>query len=76
MLPDKAYNESISKIREADMLMVLGTSLVVYPAAGLIELFNGKYLVIINKDKTQYDDVASLVIHDNLSKVFSELNES
>ena len=75
MLPEKAYNESIKKIREADMLLVLGTSLVVYPAAGLIEHFNGKYLVIINKDKTQYDDVASLVIHDNLSKVFNELNE-
>jgi NAD-dependent deacetylase len=72
-LPANATEGSISAIEKADMLLVLGSSLVVYPAAGFINYFNGKYLVIINNDKTLYDDEASLVIHDNLSKVFKEL---
>jgi NAD-dependent deacetylase len=74
-LPIHELNTSIEKIKEADLLLVLGTSLVVYPAAGLIEYFNGKNLVIINRDKTSYDSVATLVMHDNLSDVFNYLNE-
>ena len=74
-LPEEAVNGSIKAIENADMLLVLGSSLVVYPAAGFIDYFHGKYLVIINNDRTQYDDVASLVIHENLSKVFKELDK-
>ena len=74
-LPEDALKESIHKVMKADMLLVLGSSLVVYPAAGLIDYFNGKYLVIINKDETSYDYMASLVIHDNLAKVFKELDK-
>ena len=72
-LPTDVVEKAIEAISKADMLMVLGSSLVVYPAAGFIGYFKGKYLVIINMDETQYDKEASLVIHDNLSKVFTEL---
>lgn len=75
MLPEKALQESIAAIESADMLMVLGSSLVVYPAAGLIDYFNGEKFVIINRDDTDYDSEATLVIHDDLSKVFNELNK-
>lgn len=72
-LPMDTLNNAIKKIKEADLLLVLGTSLVVYPAAGLIDYFSGDNLVIINKDKTSYDRYANLVINDNLSEVFSHL---
>ena len=75
MLPQDALEKSIDAISNADMMLVLGTSLVVYPAAGLIDYFHGKYLVIINKDGTPYDMYANLVINDNLSTVFEELNK-
>ena len=55
------------------MLIVAGTSLTVEPASSLVNLFNGKYLVIINNEKTRYDYKANLVINDNLKKVFKEL---
>ena len=72
-LPEKEFTKSINAISKADMLIVLGSSLTVYPAAGLINYFHGKYLVIINLDKTPYDDKADLVINDKLSNVFSKL---
>jgi len=55
------------------MLIVAGTSLTVEPAASMVNLFNGKYLVIINNDKTPYDNMANLVIHDKLKNIFSKL---
>ena len=73
MLPDKEYNNSIKAISKCDMLMVLGTSLTVYPASDLVNYFRGKYLVIINKDSTNYDYMADLVIHDSLKNIFSKL---
>ena len=72
-LPEEEFTKSINAIEKADMLMVLGSSLTVYPASGLINYFHGKYLVIINLDKTPYDDKADLVINDKLSNVFSKL---
>ena len=75
MLPEEAFNNSINEIQKADMLLILGSSLTVYPASGLINYFNGKYLVIINKDTTLYDKRANLVINDTLSNVFNELTE-
>ena len=62
-LPTDVVNNAVKAISKADMLLVLGSSLVVYPAAGLIDYFNGKNLVIINRDPTQFDREASLVIH-------------
>ncbi len=65
--------KSIIAISEADTLIVGGTSLVVYPAAGLIQYFSGKHLVLINKQETGFDGQAELVIHDSLGKVFSSV---
>ena len=64
---------AINAIANADTLIVGGTSLVVYPAAGLIEYFRGKNLVLINKSKTQYDNKAGLVINDSIGKVLGEV---
>ena len=72
-LDDDTIRNSISAIRNADLLIVAGTSLTVHPAAGLINYFRGKSLVLINKDATQYDYVANLVINDSLGKVFSQI---
>ncbi len=72
-LPDKDYLGSIKATNEADLFLVLGSSLTVYPASGLVDIFNGKYLVIINNSMTPYDYKANLVINDNLAKVCKEL---
>ena len=65
--------EAIDAIEKADTLIVGGTSLVVYPAAYYLEYFRGKNLVIINKSETSKDSMATLVIHDDIAKVFREL---
>lgn len=66
-------NDSINAILNADMLIVAGTSLTVQPAASLINYFEGKNLVLINKDATQYDYKADLIINEGLGKVFNEI---
>ena len=60
-------------ISEADMLIVAGTSLTVWPAAGMIRYYRGRRLVLINRDATPYDDEADLVLHEKLGEVFREL---
>lgn len=72
-LDEVVLNKAIKSIRESDMLIIAGTSLTVYPASGLINYFNGKYLVLINKDKTPYDHKANLVINESLGKVFENI---
>ncbi len=72
-LDTEILENSIIAIRNADLLIVGGTSLTVYPASGLINYFKGKNLVLINKDSTLYDSKASLVINESLGKVFSEI---
>ena len=72
-LDDNDITLAISNILEADTLIIGGTSLNVYPAAGLIRYFNGKNLIIINKDATSYDDLATLVIREPIAKVFKEI---
>lgn len=62
---------SVNAIEKADLLIVGGTSLAVYPAAGLINYFHGKNIVLINKDKTPFDNRASLVINAPIGEVFS-----
>lgn len=66
-------NKSIEYIKKADVLIVGGTSLVVYPAAGLVEYFKGKHLILINKSHTSYDNRANIVIHDNIGKVLKDI---
>lgn len=60
---------AVRAIAKADVLIVGGTSLVVYPAAGLINYYRGNKLVLINRDPTPYDGQADLVIHDSIGKV-------
>lgn len=68
-LDDNCMMGAIRTIEEADTLIIGGTSLVVYPAAGLIRYFRGNNLVLINKQTTPYDDRADLVINDSIGKV-------
>ena len=66
--------KSINAISKADLLIVVGTSLIVQPAASLITYFEGGDIVLINKEKTPYDRYASVVINDDVIKVVSQLN--
>ena len=75
MLDEKVTDAAISEIKKADTLIIIGTSLTVYPAAYYINYFRGKNLVIINETPTSQDHIATLVIRDNFSKVFSETLE-
>ncbi|MCI8791663.1 MAG: NAD-dependent protein deacylase [Eubacterium sp.] len=63
--------KAVSYIRNAELLMIGGTSLAVYPAAGLIDYYRGDKLVLINKDKTSRDSQADLVLHDPIGEVLS-----
>ena len=72
-LPEDVWNEAIKLIKEADTMIIGGTSLTVFPAAYLIDYFHGNNLVLINKDKTSYDNRCTLVINDKLGNVFSKL---
>ena len=72
-LDGDCIEKSVMAIRGADLLIVAGTSLTVYPAAGLIHYFRGRHLVLINRDATPYDDQADLVLHESLGSVFAQL---
>ena len=72
-LNPKTLEDSINAIRNADVLIVGGSSLTVYPAAGLVKYYQGSKMILINRDVTDYDGYANLVIHDSLGKVFGEL---
>lgn len=71
-LDEKVIQKSIAAIENADMLIVGGTSLNVYPAAGFVRCYSGDRLVLINKSETPYDHYANLLIHDSIGKVLSE----
>lgn len=72
-LDDKTVEGSINAISAADLLIIGGTSLTVYPAAGLIRYFKGENLVLINKSPTASDHVANLIIHDSIGKVLKQI---
>ncbi len=72
-LKDETINGAISAIMDADLLIVAGTSLTVYPAAGLINYYQGDRLVLINRDSTPFDHRADLVFHQSLGDIFGEL---
>ena len=72
-LDDEVVDKAIEEISKADLLIVAGTSLTVYPASSFVRYFKGKYLVIINNDETNYDGMADLVIHKRIGDVFKQL---
>ena len=74
-LNQETLQQAIKEISTADLLIIGGTSLNVYPAAGLIQYFHGKNIVLINKEKTPYDTLCDLVIYDNIGKVMKELTQ-
>ena len=68
-LPQDVWRAAEKAVRNADLLIVGGTSLVVYPAAGLVSLFKGRHLVLINKQATDYDRKASMVFREPIGQV-------
>lgn len=72
-LDQNVINGAVNAIKNADTLIIGGTSLVVYPAAGLIDYFSGKNIVLINKSATAGDARANLVIHESIGKVLGML---
>jgi NAD-dependent deacetylase len=64
---------SAAAIERADLLIIGGTSLTVYPAAGLIDYYRGNRMVLINRDETPRDAMADLVFHDSLGEIFRQL---
>lgn len=72
-LPDQAWDGAMRSISRADLFIIGGTSLTVYPAANLIHYFRGENLVIINRDKTPQDRYCKLVFHENLGEVFGAI---
>lgn len=72
-LNSRTMSAAIRAISKADLLIVGGTSLTVYPAAGLLQYYQGNRLVLINRDETPYDSLANLVFHTSLGEIFSQL---
>ncbi len=73
MLDDRTMESAVFHIENADLLIIGGTSLAVYPAAGLINYFRGDHLVLINKSETPYDNRATLAIHAPIGEVLSQI---
>ena len=72
-LDNQVISESVQAISEAEVLIIGGTSLSVYPAAGLIDYFRGEHLVVINKSSTPQDRNADLLIKLPIGSVFSQI---
>ena len=72
-LDQNVISGAVNAIGNADMLIVGGTSLVVYPAAGLVNYYHGDRLVLINRDATSYDSKANLIFHENIGEVLSKI---
>lgn len=75
MLNEKAVQEAIHHLQCADTLVIAGTSLTVYPAAYYIEYFQGKNIVILNKEETQYDKKATLSLYENFAEIMQQVRE-
>lgn len=73
-LEQQTISEAVSCISNADVLIIGGTSLAVYPAAGLIDYYRGEKLVLINKTPTQKDNIANLVIQGSIGEVLSKIH--
>lgn len=72
-LAERDITDAVNFIRKADVLIVGGTSLAVYPAAGLLRYYEGRKLVLVNMGATSYDESADLLIREKIGKVFSEV---
>ena len=72
-LDDATMSEAVHHIVKADLLIIGGTSLVVYPAAGMIRYFRGKHLVLLNKSATSADEHATLCIRDSIGQVLKQI---
>ncbi|MDP4133239.1 MAG: NAD-dependent protein deacylase [Bacillota bacterium] len=72
-LDDEVVKGAVEHISKADALIVAGTSLMVYPAAGLLRYFHGKYLALINRDPTPLDNLANFVSHEKVGEVLGEI---
>ncbi|MCR1899529.1 NAD-dependent protein deacylase [Irregularibacter muris] len=72
-LDNEIIQKAVSYIAQADMLIIGGTSLAVYPAAGLVEYYTGDKLVLINKSQTSYDSRANLIINESIGKVLGDI---
>ena len=68
-------DSAIYRIRQCDTLIIIGTSLNVYPAAGFIPYYKGSNMILINKTETDFDDMADIVIHDDIIHVIESLNQ-
>lgn len=75
-LPEDTVMSALDDIRSADVLIVAGTSLTVYPAASYIRYFGGDKMVLINRDATPYDKIADLVIHEKVGEVLSAVDQA
>ncbi|SJZ54523.1 NAD-dependent protein deacylase [Anaerorhabdus furcosa] len=73
-LDESVIDEALKMILSADLLIVCGTSLSVYPAAGFLRYFRGNHLVLLNKTSTPYDNQADLIIQDSLGNIFKQIN--
>ena len=73
-LDDYTLRKSVEYISQAEVLIIGGTSLVVYPAAGLIDYFRGEHLVVINKSPTPRDRYADLLIQEPIGQVFAQIH--
>ena len=72
-LDDKTVTEAVREISQCDTLIIAGTSLTVYPAAGMVRYFQGDNLVLINRDKTSMDGSCDLVIHDKVGETLDKI---
>ena len=72
-LDDDVIEDAVAAIQAADTLIIAGTSMTVYPAAGLVQYFRGSHLVLINRDATPVDEMADIVIREPVGEVFSRL---
>ena len=72
-LDGRTISGAVDAIRRADLLIVAGTSLTVYPAAAFLDEYPGNRLVLINRTETKRDDIANLVLHEKLGDVFARL---
>ena len=73
-LNQDTVRKSVQAISEAEVMIIGGTSLSVYPAASLIDYFQGRYLVVINRDETPRDRVADLVINAPIGEIFEQIH--
>ena len=72
-LPEQTVEQAVRAIAAADVLLIGGTSLTVYPACTLLRYFNGERLVVLNRDATQIDEQADLCIRDKIGAVLSQI---